>query len=310
MTTTTQGPNGGFLQQMAAAGVAVGFQKLTQQKLGILAEAERAGARLVAAWDVGQYEHHQTSARWQALTRGGMSISSEQVFVFETAGVRHMFIQPYSGEHALPGVHHLWVRGGLRAPALFSAERRSFYTGNDPALGAWLDASPLAQVLRSIDWDYRIGTNTRVNDDTALQIRAMGNDVSHVVVRAHGENGIGKHDVGFFALPRVATALAPLVGGGMSAQPFFVDAPHADEFEMLVNNHLPLPEPAAPVDLSAQLAPVIAAMKDHGIVRAPVPAKKDRGARSFMVPPWLGDAPILALRDDTVFGGGSRGTAF
>jgi hypothetical protein len=294
---------------MATAGVAIGFQKLTQQKLGILAEAERAGARLVAAWDVGQYEHQQTSARWQALTRGGMAISSEQVFVFETAGVRHMFVQPYGGEHALPGVHHLWIRGGLRAPALFSAERRSFYTGNDPALGAWLDASPVAHVLRSIDWDYRIGTSTRVNDDTALQIRAMGNDVSHVVIRAHGENGINKHDVGFFALPRVATAFAQLVAGGMPPQPFFVDAPHADEYERLVMNQLPLPQPAAPYDLSAQLLPLLATLKDHGLVRAPVPQKKERGARTGIIPAWLADAPLLALRDDTVFGGGSLGTA-
>src|SRR5215213_8340012 len=128
----------GFFDAMGQAFIAGGFEKLTKQKMWILREAERAGARPIAVWDIGQYEHRSTSTRWQALTVGSFQASSVQVFVFETNGMRHLYVQPYASSDPLPGTHHIWIRGAPRSPVLFDVSQSMFHTRHDVELAQWL----------------------------------------------------------------------------------------------------------------------------------------------------------------------------
>jgi hypothetical protein len=304
----------GFFDKLGQAFVAGGFEKLTQQKLWILREAERAGARVLAVWDDGQYEHRSTSARWQALTVGSFRASSVQTFVFETGGVRHLFVQPYSASHPLPGTHHVWLHGALRSPVLFDVASSSFHAGHDWGLPQWLNPSPIGQLLRSIDWTYRIETSTRVDDPLAMQLRAMGDGLGHLVVRASGDNQLHGHDVGFMNVWRIAQVLKMSGLEPLDArQPFLgPEPPGTHEFAELLAGSLELPTAAPVIDASSAIASLLQSLGGKTLLAlAPLSAKKEKGARSYegMVPPWLHGQPILALHDRTVLGGGSQGVA-
>ncbi len=305
----------GFMDRLAQAGVAASFEKLTLQKLSILQEAELAGARVLSAWEEGAYEHRSTSVRWQALTRGGLQVTSRQIYVLETAGVRHVYVQPFSADARLPGTHHVWVQGALRSPALYDASRKCFFAGGDQELAAWLHAQPIAQVLREIDWEWRIAGSTRAVDPIALQVRA-GQGVGHVAIRAFGpagsfdSSGLNHHLVGFRLVPHIVQTLMASVGAVGAEQPFLAEADGSDTFGALLAGAFAVPAHAAPFDLSPAIRSLLATANVGTLVRAPLPPRKDAGARKELLPPWLSDHPILALQDATVFGGGGRGVAF
>lgn len=298
-----------FFDKLAQAGTAVDFSKLTEQKLRIIRQAELAGARLLACWDEGQYEQRATSARWQAKMHGSLPETSAQVFVFETGGIRHLFFQPYSSKDPLPGVHHFWIEGSTRNAVFFDHEHGAFNAGNDWQLAQWLGQTPLAQVLRSIDWSYTLHGSTRIHEPVVFQVRPMGRGLGHVTVRATDGNPLDGHGVGFRLVPRIAQALK--VSGLESVaepQAFLSFAPATDEYIAAVEDTLELPTPGPTIDVSAALAAVFRpGVKSH-LLHAPLPPKKEKGARTGIVPPWLQDQPILALDDRTVFGGGDRGT--
>jgi hypothetical protein len=304
----------GFFEAMGQAGIAGGFEKLTKQKMAILAEAERSGARPLAVWDSGQYEHRATSARWQALTVGSLQATSMQTFVFETNGMRHLFVQPYASSDPLPGTHHVWIRGATRSPVLFDAAQSMFHAGHDVQLAHWLVQAPIGQLLRALDWDYRIGPSTRIEDPVALQARAMGDGLAHVAIRAVRENTFDNHDVGFMNVWRIAHALAM---SGLEPvtdrHPFLgAEPPGTSVFADLLAGSLELPSPGPVIDLTSAIVPLLQSLGSKTmLVVPPISPKRDKGARSpeGMIPPWLHAQPILALHDKTVFGGGTRGVA-
>ncbi len=303
------------MDRLAQAGVAASFEKLTSQKLSIMKEAEQAGARVLCSWEEGQYEHRETSVRWQALTRGGLAVSSRQIYVLETAGVRHLYVQPFSGDARLPGTHHFWIHGALRTPMLYDESTKSFFNGDDHNLAGWLGTQPIAQVVREIDWEWMITGRTRAVDPVVLQVRA-GRGVGHVAIRAFGtsgalnSSGLGHHLVGFRLIPRIIQALLASVGPAGEEQAFFAAADGADTFGALLADAFPLPAHAAPLDLSQALKTLLTTTNISTLIAAPIPPKKDAGARKELLPPWLADHPILALQDKTIFGGGGRGVAF
>ena len=299
------------METMAQAGVAGGLEKLTKQKLAIICEAEMAGARVVCAWDEGEYRHRSTSVRWQALTRGGLPVTSRQIFVLETGGMRHLYVQPFSADARLPGTHHLWIHGALRSAALYDSDSKAFFAGPDPELARWLHAQPIARVMHEIDWDWRI-SSTRIVDPVVLQVRAF-HGVGHVTVRALDAAGginIDSHPVGFRALPRIVHALLASVAAAGPDQTFHAPAYAAEAFEALLTDALPIPVPGAPRDLSAELGRLLASNDAGLITRAPLSAKKEAGARREVIPAWLAEQPILAINDTTLLGGGTRGVAF
>ena len=301
----------GFMETMALAGLAGGFEKLTKQKLAIMREAEAAGARVLLSWDEGEYKHRSTSVRWQALTQGGLPVTSRQLFVLETGGVRHLYVQPFSADARLPGTHHLWMPGALRSPALYDASRKAFFAGPDHELAHWLQAQPIARVLREIDWDWRVAS-TRVVDPVVLQLRAF-QGVGHLAVRAFDAAGginIDSHPVGFRFLPRILNTLLASAGPAIEDQAFHAPTPGAEAFEALLAGTLPTPVLAPTRDLTGELQGVLASEDIGLLTRAPLPAKKEAGARRELLPGWLADQPILAMYDKTVFGGGTRGVAF
>ena len=305
----------GFMDRLAQAGVAASFEKLTSQKLSIMKEAEQAGARVLCCWEEGQYEHRETSVRWQALTRGGLGVSSRQVYVLETAGVRHLYVQPFSGDARLPGTHHLWIHGALRSPILYDESKKTFFAGADHELARWLQGQPIAQVMRGIDWEWMITGRTRAVEPLVLQVRA-GRGVGHVALRAFGSSGamnssgLGHHLVGFRLIPRIVQALLASVGAMGEEQPFFAEADGAETFGALLADAFPLPAQAAPIDLSLAINTSLTTTNLGTLTPAPLSPKKDAGARKELLPPWLAEEPILARQDKTVFGGGGRGVCF
>jgi hypothetical protein len=305
----------GLVDSLLQAGVAASFEKLTKQKLSILGEAERAGARILSAWEEGQYEHRSTSVRWQALTRGGLNVTSRQVYVLETSGIRHLYVQPFSADARLPGTHHLFVQGALRSPALYDTDRKAFYAGHDQELAMWLHSQPIHHALHQIDWDWRISGSTRAVDPIVFQIRPF-QGVGHVAIRAFGpfgafdSAGLDHHLVGFSKIGHIAHALVPSLGAVDADQPFQTPADGEEAFASLLLGQIELPVAAPPTDLSHPIGALLATANIGTLIKAPVPKKKDAGARKEILPTWLADQPILAMADATVFGGGGRGVVF
>lgn len=176
------------------------------QKKGILKEAEKAGCAVVGLTQFpeegageGATARSLKSAA-KSIFGGKMATDAFQIFELETAGVRHVFVQPYSGINALPGEHHAILPGTTAAPVIFA--KGGFFGGKkwrgpDERVAARFSAcAPLTKLAKKSKWDWHVGT-AQIDLEWTVQVRSVGDGRVHLVLQNGRYGGFTTYGVGF-----------------------------------------------------------------------------------------------------------------
>lgn len=207
-----------------------GRMTLSRQGRTIIEEAQAAGCRLLDA------------ARLDGL----------ELFLFETAGARHLYVQPFEQGSPVPGEHHAWIHGSWPAAvALEPSIMRGRWTAPESAdLTRWLHHScpPLARVARDTPFRWAFGAR-RIELDWAVQVASLGDGRSHLVLQAGRYGGGATVLVGFAHFLSVAGAVAEALAGPCPAQEHVHPVRHGELFELVLERGM------APSDLAAEQPP-------------------------------------------------------
>jgi hypothetical protein len=196
------------------------------QKKGMLKEAEKAGAAVVGftqfpeEGDAGEGATGRSlKSAAKSIFGGKMATDAFQILELETAGVRHVFVQPYSGIHALPGEHHVALPGSVPAPVilakggLFGGKK---WRGPDEAVARrFNECGPLKKVVKKCKWDWYVGT-AKIDLDWTVQIRSLGDGHVHVVLKNGRYGGFTTYGVGFAHLIAIGAVLPQVLGTDLS----------------------------------------------------------------------------------------------
>jgi hypothetical protein len=296
-----------------------------RQKQALIAEAGKAGAQVVDIVELGDDARAASAAIGGTLTAmvgGSMRIDGVTILRLQTNGWPHVYAQPFSGFNPLPGEHHAILSGCLPSPAILRNPGRFQKPQWDPAAGPevarQLSAAPFVQrVVESLAWEWQMGM-TKVTLDWAIQLRSVGNGTTHVVMQAGRHGGLTTYEVGFAQWMQVCQALhSGLAAWAPPAQHFPVPPLYAELIDA-PNPRPSEPEPApmstaspeASIAVTTDWIPTVGqALAAHvgkkvWVGADTIPPKKLANLRAVL-PPQLGNAPILAAIDLTVFGSAS-----
>ncbi len=182
-------------RQAAASGVTVrSFEEVALGELGV---TDVAGQVLRAA----------------VLGSAPAKTTSVDVFWFEGTFGAFMLAQPYQGGDPLVGEYHARLVGGLPQAVAFC--RASFFrkkwATEDGALGHVLEGSPVLRgAVKQLAW-ARHGTYGKIELDWTVQLAALGDGTSHLVVQA-GSSAWSADDTLLGAVCDLALALGALLG--------------------------------------------------------------------------------------------------
>ncbi len=212
-----------------------------RQKKSVIEEAGKAGATVV---DVVEMGNEETSAAESAigstlksLFGGKVSRDYVQLFRLTTAGINHIYVQPYDGISPVPGEHHAQIAGSWRSPLIL--EKRLLGGGkwkaDDTELAAELSKDKsLKRVTSQLKWEWATGT-TKIKLPWAVQIRAVPNGSSHLVMKAGRYGGFTSYKVGVQAFAALCQQFG--ASGSSASQPtqsFITDTEFAPVFEQVL----------------------------------------------------------------------------
>lgn len=188
------------------------------QRDSVLREAKAAGCNLL---EVFSWTHQEGT--------------HAEVFQFRTSGAYHIYAQPYEDGVALPGEHHAWIHGELRAASLFAQGQNGaqWFGGGDPELAAWLNSHDgLSTGVRELSWQWVAG-GPNISLRWGMQTRPLGEGRTHVVMQAGRYGGDSTSAfVGFQLFLALCTALAEVAPRTTHAldMPFLIPPKFADAF--------------------------------------------------------------------------------
>jgi hypothetical protein len=293
------------------------LQHRSWMKLAVLREAAAAGAQLKSVTDVILGHNSAVGGAVTALFGGSLAVDAFQCFHLETAGVPHLYVQPYSGLYPLPGEHHAWLQGTLRGPASWESGMFSeCWQSPDPATSQALARNgPLTAALRSARWEWRIGRG-EINYAWHLQTRPFRGGLTHLAMKATGRVGVVSlvQQAGFIELLEAARAMQPsLVSAPGYTTMHFVTQPSYDLFfEKMLDRQLPPSAPppiTAPADFSAAIMQALSVAPANKLLLHPLAPVKDNTVRAFVLPPAARHLPIVAFVDSTLMGSAKEGLA-
>jgi hypothetical protein len=188
------------------------------QRDGVIDDAHRIGARVesvTSALERFDGTDLVTSID-SALFRGAQVTSNAHVFVFETQGFRHCYVQPYDDSDPLPGVHIARIEGTIRQAGIFLGgpiRQPGWYDGGDHSITAFDHDPTLQRLANDLSWQWNVGTREFALPWT-VQVRACGGGHSEVVLRAGRYGGLSTYGVGMGVFLQWCSALHQLTGSG------------------------------------------------------------------------------------------------
>jgi hypothetical protein len=287
-------------------------------KLAVMREAASAGAALVAVTDVVTGRASTVGSAVSALFGGTFSIDAFSCFQFSTNGVPYLFVQPYSSFYPMPGEHHVWLQGTLRAPAQWQQGTFSDkWLSNDPATAFLLEQNRvLASSLRGIRWEWRIGRG-EIEHPWVLQTRPFHGGLTHLAMKATGEKvGLSmQHLTGAVRLLQIAMQLQPSLthAPGYPELPFMLESRYTPLFLQMLSGSLPPTAPAPrtpPTDFSQTILQILAQTPANKLLLHPLAPTKDSCVRNFILPPAARHLPVIAAIDTTIMNSMKEGFAF
>ncbi len=299
--------------------ISSGFAKAYRRRHeAILQEATALGGHLFG------YDQHMQNASAGGLLGhalrakvplAGAKADGVQIFGFETAGVRHLYVQPWSGMNTLPGEHHAWLTGSYRSPIAFRAGVLGFkwHAGGDDELRGWLEGqAALRELVKACATTWKSGTSS-FDLDWTVQLMSMGDGRSHLVMNAGSYGGMFGTQVGarhFLALGQTLASL--LTQQTHPAQSPLEQVGYTDAFHRYL---LGTPSvPCQPQSPATQPEYGVATREYEHIMQAARPFDSDtflvgmlpedveENVRSLILPPHQSQTAICVVLDLTAFG--------
>lgn len=290
----------------------------TAMKLSVLREAANAGAQLKSVTDVILGQNSAVGGALTAMFGGSFNVDAFQCFHLETGGVSHMYVQPYSGFYPLPGEHHAWLQGTLRAPAhwetgLFSDR----FESPDPATAVALNSNPaLSGAARGARWDWRIGRG-EITYAWHLQTRPFRGGLTHLTMKATGRAGVMSivQQAGFLKFLEIARAMQPSLAHvpGYTTMPFTTTPSYDLFFEKMLDGQLPpsaRPPQTQPNDFSSAILQALSIAPASKLLLHPLAPVKDNTVRAYVLPQAAKHLPLVAFIDSTLMSSAKDGLAF
>lgn len=276
-------------------------QRRSDQKLGCIAEASSTGARVIGVQDIDL--GRPRAGGMDVLLGRDLSWDHVQVLELETLGATHVYGQPYAGIYALPGEHHVWMRGGVASPLAFvdGTWRRGWEGSPSAAL-----EGGLREAIRQVRWEWCLG-GASVSIPWWLQLRPFAGG-THVTMAATGLGTGPTFEVGFAALTKLCRALAPLLGPPNGLElPFRRAAAFGGAFVAAWGaRQVHVPPPSAPiVDVGSTLHALLKGRGGGPLMVAPAidPSRLDRLRRTLLV--LEPEQVVLGVVDLSFFSGAS-----
>ncbi len=295
-----------------------------RQRQSLISEAQRAGCTVLSIQESGDREKAEGAAvgtSLKAIFGGRVGADTVQVMLLETMGMKHLYVQPFSGVSPIPGEHHAVLGGSLPAvielgPGGFSPEWKS----PDKELSKALNKSfpVLKAAAKKCEFEWAVGFGT-VKLEWAIQVASMGDGRSHMVMQAGRYGGVTTYEVGFSHFMRMYNELS----GSMRperfpTQGFMHPVSFGAVFEQLVLGKAAQgPEPRKPAaagagqtDFTDRIRQIALPLEGKKVHVQSIPEKKERSARQFVLPPEAKDEKIVALFDETSFGSAKDAVVF
>jgi hypothetical protein len=224
--------------------------EMSRQGQGVVSEAQEAGAQVIAAEVITTDRSGTMGARvggaLKATVGGKLRPDRHEVFVFDTQGARHLYVQPIAGVTALPGEHHAWLFGSLRSPVAYVPGMlgAKWTSPADPELVSWLNKSQgqLKSVVRGTKLKWKVGMG-EIELPWGIQLRSLGDGRSHLAMNAGRYGGFTTVRVGIGHFVKVAHAMSQVLAQGVFPEQEFLHEPaYTELFRQAILEAVPDPD--------------------------------------------------------------------
>jgi hypothetical protein len=161
----------------------------------------------------------------QSMFRGSCVVDNAEIYIFDSQGFTHRYVQPYRNGDPMPGLHLADVGGSM--------ERSSILAPDPERVSVWLDADgytnevleydcALQRIVNTLSWQWR-GASGEVALPWLCQLRPTGAQTCEVAMLASRHGGTSPSGVGLGAFVSMCSALRQLTSDVVSAaEPFVV----------------------------------------------------------------------------------------
>jgi hypothetical protein len=186
----------------------------TRQRDAIIAEAARAGARVINVTSEGNDPGAASvfGSMAKAFVGGTVSLDDAQMFTFDSQGFPHAYLQPYDGMNPMPGWHTATLPGSVPHAAMLAARslgRTAWVDRSDNAIDG-LNAHPvMSGAVKSLEWKWKLGT-TEIKLPWTVQMRPTGVGTTEIAMRAGRYGGVMTYGVGVQVFLHISRAIHTL----------------------------------------------------------------------------------------------------
>ena len=306
-----------------------------RQKTSLLKEAQAAGCEVLSFEETNQQDDAGKTAiatSLKAFTGGKMKLDSWQLMTLETAGLRHVFVQPFSGMSPMPGEHHAILKGTAPSTvALVQGVLGKKWESPDAAFATVLNKErrELKMLAKKCEFEWGVGMG-KIVLEWALQMFSRGNGSTQCVMQTGRYGGFTSYGVGFrqylalvcelsnvlssdargpntpaYNISYASVAEAMLTGNAPSAETLSTPEPSTGpepSTAIAQEESAPTANLGAQSEYSDLIRAVMGPHKGKKILVDDLPEKKERNVRERVLPPTLRDEKLIAVLDLTTFG--------
>lgn len=301
-----------------------------RQKASLLKELAAANISVKSVEEIEVESNKTTSAigsSLKALTGGKLTPDFFQVFILDNQNRDHLYIQPYSGMVVLPGEHHIMVKGTLSSAVALTDE--AIFGGpswrsakRDKEIETRLNKSnpQLKYLNKKCKFEWAIGMS-KIELKWAVQVYAIGDGISHIVMQTGRYGGFTTYEVGFGYFSAVVEQISSLLDSNVGP----VQAPlHAIPYigiakQMLLGDVEPdfptdereeVAQPVEKADYEELLKSSVTPFVAKKVMVGSIPDKKEKNIRKHVLPADVQNDEIVAAFDITLFGSAKDAVVF
>lgn len=177
---------------------------------------------------------------WERNIDDEIPFQAFQFFQFQNRGIQHAYFQPYDGMRYLPGEHHLLLKGTLDEAIILRKVgmmgNKKWECPNQDNLATMFNGSQtLGAKTNDLKWEWDLGISTYKLKWT-IQIRPVGNNMTHISMFAGRYGGLTTIKVGFGTFLNLCATLMKVLRDDPSvgAKDFIVPTTFGSIFEQQV----------------------------------------------------------------------------